>query len=109
MDDVYQIPMPSSNDPALQQLHGSLIETSARVTELEHQLRRIARTCEVFRVALQRAGVTEADLAGIEDVLKQRRDSGPPLCKKCGRVLQVGTPNCIYCGTPHLQRGGAFS
>ena len=103
MDPYFPIPIPAGPDPKIGVLSEKLSAAEKRIAELERRLNRLADVCETLREAMRTQGVgTNDDFVAIEEELAGRKqNSEVRLCRKCGKVLQHGIAQCIYCGSRH--------
>lgn len=103
MDPYFPIPIPVGPDPKIGVLSEKISAAEKRIAELERRLNRLADVCETLREAMRKQGVvTNDDFVAIEEELAGRKqNSEVRLCRKCGKVLQHGIAQCIYCGSRH--------
>lgn len=103
MDTYIPMPIPSEPDPQVAVLRQKLAEAEKKITELDRRVNSLAAICEILRGAIRKQGVVSDDeFVAIGEELKARKQAAVvPHCRHCGKTLQNGVTNCIYCGKPH--------
>ena len=62
--------------------------------KLEKRVDDLVATCDELKKMLSAAGIVSKEEAGVQKTVS---------CPKCGKILQHGTPSCIYCGVASTQ------